>query len=525
MRQAQALIIHESATLGPTGEFGGLALSSGQFLGSRFHIDAPVEVTDIGGHLATIPGVGNELLFGAIVSLAGPTALPSGAPFDRTLVALTTFKADFPSTDFLTPLSVTLPPGDYALIFGAGQFGATGDGFMTIDNTDIPGRASYISWDGSSWRNSIDENLRFVVVGNRQFCQKGSVRAVLDPVFGRFPGNAGPDVIVRVDLGESIQEAIDSAADANNDGYIIIGVVNNATGEPGGHVQQRIVIDDVYTLPFALLGCSVTLHDPTPEDGQPTARITAAAASPDLFIMDLHAADSQFAGWVVAGNSRYLRNVAARNNAIGLWFVGNDNTLHNGSATGNRGVGILVLGQGNTITGADAVANGRHGIRVLGNRNQLLQNDVGDEGKGNGGDGMNVRGAGNVLRENDAFANRGNGIAVSGGTSAQPNVLRKNRVGDVDKGNGGHGLLVNGIGNGTSDPVEVQENTAIGNGRTGIKVVGSGHELQKNSSRENGGCAFEVAAHNLDATENKANGVTIAGSDGSPFPTGCIGKP
>src|SRR5262245_12118734 len=65
-----------------------------------------------------------------------PTALPSGAPFDSTLVASTTFNAGFPSTDLLTPLSVTLPPGDYALIFGSGLFGAVAEGFMTVNNTD-----------------------------------------------------------------------------------------------------------------------------------------------------------------------------------------------------------------------------------------------------------------------------------------------------------------------------------------------------------------------------------------------------
>ena len=83
-----------------------------------------------------------------------------------------------------------------------------------------------------------------------------------------------------MDLGESIQNAVDTAADTNGDGYIIIGVIANATGALGGHTSQTVVINRAYALPFALIGCSVTLHDPNRGDGQPTARIATSASSP-----------------------------------------------------------------------------------------------------------------------------------------------------------------------------------------------------------------------------------------------------
>jgi hypothetical protein len=60
----------------------------------------------------------------------------------------------------------------------------------------------------------------------------------------------GPDGVVRVDLSQSIQDAIDTATDTNADGYLIIGVVNNATADPGGHIQQSLVIDAVYPPPI-----------------------------------------------------------------------------------------------------------------------------------------------------------------------------------------------------------------------------------------------------------------------------------
>jgi Right handed beta helix region len=370
-------------------------------------------------------------------------------------------------------------------------------------------------------------------------CLEGPVQEVLDPVSGRFPGNWGPDVVVRVDLAQSIQGAIDSVTDTNADGYLIIGVVNNATIELGGHVQQSVVIDAVYPLPFALIACSVTLHDPTPSDSQPAAHIASTADAPappppgsigNIFVMGLHAADSDVAGWLVEGNGRLLRNIAAMDNATGLWFVGNGNTMHNGSAAQNSGVGIRVEGQGNTVTDVDAAANGSHGIDVSGDDNQVLRNAVGDRGQGNSGDGIHVSGSGNVVRENDAFANLGDGIEVGGGTSARPNVIQRNQVGDVGKGNGGNGLLVSGTGNGVADPVEVEENRAQSNGRNGIEVVGEGHELKKNVSggsaaQDNGACELKVAARNFNAGGNTANAVAIADQDSEPFPTKCMGTP
>ena len=104
----------------------------------------------------------------------------------------------------------------------------------------------------------------------------------------RFPDNAGPDIVVRVDLGESIQYAIDVATDRNGDGYIIVGAVNSGIGAPYGTTAQRVVIDREYSLPFGLFGCSLSLH-PAPIDGLPTAHIKATAAARDLFVMDLHA--------------------------------------------------------------------------------------------------------------------------------------------------------------------------------------------------------------------------------------------
>jgi len=161
-----AAVIHESATLGLTGQSSsGSLLTSTQFLGSRFSITDTVSVDNVGGHLYHFDA-GN--LFASIVSLSSPTALPTGTPFNTgELMASTTFSGALLSSDVLIPLSVTLAPGDYALIFGSGLFAASGSGAMPSNNTDISGSASYFHWRGdtSTWIDGGFTDTRFVVTG------------------------------------------------------------------------------------------------------------------------------------------------------------------------------------------------------------------------------------------------------------------------------------------------------------------------------------------------------------------------
>src|SRR5262249_55626091 len=67
------------------------------------------------------------------------------------------------------------------------------------------------------------------------FCSKSEVRSVLNPSATRFMNNAGLDHLVRTDLGESIQQALDVVGDANGDGYVLIGVIANGSGARGGN--------------------------------------------------------------------------------------------------------------------------------------------------------------------------------------------------------------------------------------------------------------------------------------------------
>jgi hypothetical protein len=294
-----------------------------------------------------------------------------------------------------------------------------------------------------------------------------------------------------------------------------------------------VVIDDVYTLPFGIVGCSVTLHDPVRDDAEPVIRIAAPASAPDLFVMGLYVTGSDGPGFKVDGNGRSIYGTKVTDTALGIWVTGDGNTVEIGTISDNAGTGILVIGNGNTVKGPKVISNGGHAIQIAGNGNTVLTAIAGDLNRGNGGDGINVSGAGNELRRNRVYANLGDGIEMTGGTAAAPNVVAENLVGDYRKGNRGHGIFVFAdVGSGGAGPAELNENTVRANVLDGIHLAASAtdHGLRNNvsggtASQDNGNCEFNVADGNVNLGGNKANATNISGAFGSPFPVGCLGTP
>jgi hypothetical protein len=164
----RAAVIYESATYVQTGE-GGLPINCDQTaLGSRFHLDQPVEVTSVGGHLGA-DRANEGTFFAAIASIGGPDAYPSGTPVDLSeLAAFTLFVPAYPSSDFRIALSAVLEPGYYAVIFGTNSLGAAdGLGYMPIEQqTILPGNLGGMFWavDNNQW-GPFELPARFVVEG------------------------------------------------------------------------------------------------------------------------------------------------------------------------------------------------------------------------------------------------------------------------------------------------------------------------------------------------------------------------
>ncbi|MHC4098810.1 MAG: GEVED domain-containing protein, partial [Planctomycetota bacterium] len=151
-------VIHESATMGPTGQFEGYLVDY-------------TEVTQIGGHIAQA-NFGADF-FGAIVSLSGMSDLPNGYPFSGgEVIASTVFDPGFFSSDFRTPLSVELNPGYYALVFGTDALGSVnGYGIMPyLGQTSYPWASYFVFWPGLGWGDVPSNDTRFVIEGNTKYC-------------------------------------------------------------------------------------------------------------------------------------------------------------------------------------------------------------------------------------------------------------------------------------------------------------------------------------------------------------------
>ena len=153
---SRAAVILETAAPGPTPfGSGATALGSHQWMAARFSLDTRTRITRVGGHLR---GAGtNDLntLFAAVVTLDGPEAKPFlGTTTDPSagidlndVVAHTVFDLpSYASTHVTLPLTMTIEPGDYALVFGSGLFGATGSGAMPGNNPARLDQLSLLGW-------------------------------------------------------------------------------------------------------------------------------------------------------------------------------------------------------------------------------------------------------------------------------------------------------------------------------------------------------------------------------------------
>jgi hypothetical protein len=115
-------------------------------------------------------------IFAALVRLDSLASLPHGSPFTaEETVATTLFRPNFPSDEYLTPLTALLTPGSYMLAFGTGLFGAEGFGALPNhdDQPDIPptNLASFIFWSRPSagaefeWRQNLASHMRVLIEG------------------------------------------------------------------------------------------------------------------------------------------------------------------------------------------------------------------------------------------------------------------------------------------------------------------------------------------------------------------------
>lgn len=170
---AGGAIIFQSALSGGYGGDSGSTIGgysgSGQILGAAFSLSQTVHVESIGGLFSHSPQDRPDDIFGVIVRLSSTSAIPIGNPFDMSEVlgSAVFHVGSSVGVDVLAPLSLDLTPGDYAVVFGSGYFGATGIAAAPAAGGSLSSR--YLYWGDSfgatSWHEGGHTSERFVVMG------------------------------------------------------------------------------------------------------------------------------------------------------------------------------------------------------------------------------------------------------------------------------------------------------------------------------------------------------------------------
>ena len=179
-------ILYESATNGGgTNDGGGVLILSTQFLASEFTLSSAATITNIIGQVQWFgnPQTPNNF-FMTLLQLSGP-GIPNnlvGDPFGGTTQLYTTTFSAAPGTtsqEVSFPVSISVLPGTYAVVFGSGLFGSpvTAEGYMpdgpSAGNVVQPG-ASLFTWFANTpplvfanarWFDTGNQGERFVVEG------------------------------------------------------------------------------------------------------------------------------------------------------------------------------------------------------------------------------------------------------------------------------------------------------------------------------------------------------------------------
>jgi len=163
--QARATTVFETTPYFSTG-YQGAGLYIDQYLGVRFEVTSTYTTSAIGGEFVRNFSLGNNKIFGAIVALSGPADFPDSGPLNTpdvlgtTLISVPGVSVDGFS-DSSGPLSVTLNPGWYALVFGTQDFGATGTGGVAIPDTGH--HSDGLVWINGTWRDDTGYVARYFI--------------------------------------------------------------------------------------------------------------------------------------------------------------------------------------------------------------------------------------------------------------------------------------------------------------------------------------------------------------------------
>ncbi|QYE35362.1 MULTISPECIES: PEPxxWA-CTERM sorting domain-containing protein [Sphingosinicellaceae] len=179
---ADALVIYQSAAYSGV-DSGEYILSENNFMGAVFTLGRTTAITGIGAQFGGFPG-GN--IFGAIVPLSSRAAFPAGKSTDLADISLghVVFAVTGATQDLVAPLPLTLSAGTYGVIFGSGQFGATGYAGLGYENTPSGSPTLFRSFFSDDWASFSDTGVRITVEGATAAVPEPAAWALMIAGFG-----------------------------------------------------------------------------------------------------------------------------------------------------------------------------------------------------------------------------------------------------------------------------------------------------------------------------------------------------
>lgn len=164
--EAYASTVYESA--GYSGiDYGDYVLSDYDVIGAAFTITQQTQITGIGAQFGAYNG---GTIFGAIVPLASLNSRPAGGLSQLGSIALADTVFTVPSgttaLDYTVPVSVSLNPGTYAVVFGSGLFGAEGYADLGDYNNPEGSPNLFRAFFSNDFQAFDDNGVRLTVAGS-----------------------------------------------------------------------------------------------------------------------------------------------------------------------------------------------------------------------------------------------------------------------------------------------------------------------------------------------------------------------
>jgi len=161
-------VTYENPVGSPGGGSSGIA--NDQYLGARFEFTEEVEVESVGGEFKNMLGS----FFAAIVPIHSMAALPQGDPSQgipfnpgEVLTYETFSVSPYPNPAQIRtiPLSITLDPGVYGVVFGSGLYGTSCNPVSCMPRyQSVPDSAGFF-WSSQPWRwsNAFSQQSRIQI--------------------------------------------------------------------------------------------------------------------------------------------------------------------------------------------------------------------------------------------------------------------------------------------------------------------------------------------------------------------------